>query len=342
MTHEPLSTIASLSATIVRALDAQGLDGPGIARRAGIAPTALQDPDARVPRAALTRLWGLAVEATGDPCFGLTAARFTLPTSFHALGYAVLASTTFKEALERIIRYRRLIGDVVELSLTEAGDRCRFIIDVSSRPGVVPFEAVDAFAAVTVRQARALHANRDFNPLAVSFQRPEPARAEPFRRVFRAPVRFSQPANFLEYARADLERRLPAGNAEIARHNDAVVVRYLARVQDVGLSSRVQHALIESLPNGEPSKQAIARALAMSPRNLQRRLAEEGTSFKEVLNETRASLARSYIDEGRLPMTEIAFVLGFADTSVFSRAFKRWTGASPRDYARRTPARPRR
>jgi len=72
----------------------------------------------------------------------------------------------------------------------------------------------------------------------------------------------------------DATRAVAHRNAEIARHNDAVVVRYLARVQDVGLSSRVQHALIESLPNGEPSKQAIARALAMSPRNLQRRLAE--------------------------------------------------------------------
>jgi len=336
MTHDSQSTIASWSATIIRALDAQGLDGQGIARNADIDPTALQEPDARVPRAALTRLWGLAVEATGDPCFGLTVARFPMQTTFHALGYAVLASTTFKEAVERIIRYRRLIGDVVQLSLEEIGERCRFVIDVSSRPGVVPFEAVDAFAAVTVRQARVLHANRDFNPLAVSLQRPEPPDPAPFRRVFRAPVSFSQPTNFLEYARADLERRLPAGNAELARQNDAVVVRYLSRVKDVGLSSRVEQALIEALPNGEPSKQVIARTLAMSPRNLQRRLAAEGTSFKEILNEARVSLARSYIQEGRLPVTEIAFVLGFADISAFSRAFKRWTGMSPRDYARRS------
>jgi AraC-like DNA-binding protein len=322
--------------TIIRALEAQSLDGQEIARRAGIDPASLLEPDARVPRAALTRLWGLAVDATGDECFGLTVARYPMQTTFHALGYAVLASTTFKEALERLIRYRRLIGDVIQLSLEEAGARCRFIIDVSSRPGIVPFEAVDAFAAVTVRQARVLHASRDFNPLAVSFQRPEPANPEPFHRVFRSPVLFAQPANVLEYAREDLERRLPAGNAELARLNDEVVVRYLARVNDVGLSSRVQHALIEALPNGEPSKQAIARTLAMSPRNLQRLLAEEGTSFKEILNEARANLARSYITEGRLPVTEIAFVLGFADTSAFSRAFKRWTGTSPRDFAKRS------
>lgn len=336
LTQKSSSTIASWSATIIRALEAHGLDGPAIAKTAGIDPAALQEPDARVPRAALTHLWRLAVAATGDPCFGLTVARFPMQTTFHALGYAVLASTTLKEALERIIRYRRLIGDVVQLSIEEAGDRYRFIIDVSSQPGVVPFEAVNAFVAVTVRQARMLHANRDFNPLAVSLQRPAPVHPEPFQRVFRAPVSFSQPTNFLEYARADLERRLPAGNAEIARQNEAVVVRYLARLKHVGVASRVQHALIEALPNGEPSKQAIARTLAMSPRNLQRLLAAEGTSFKEILNAARLSLARSYIAEGRLPLTEIAFVLGFADSSAFSRAFKRWTGRSPRDHAKRS------
>ncbi|MBI3783502.1 MAG: AraC family transcriptional regulator [Deltaproteobacteria bacterium] len=336
MSPQPQSTIASWSATILRALEAQGLDAQAIAKQAGIDPASLQEPDARVQRMALTRLWELAVEATGDPCFGLTVARFPMQTTFHALGYAVLASATLKEAIERIIRYRRLIGDVVQLSLEEGGERCRFVIDVSSRPGAVPFEAVDAFAAVTVRQARLLHGSRDLNPLAVSLQRPEPPNSAPFERLFRAPVAFAQPTNFLEYARADLERRLPAANAELARQNDEVVVRYLARVKQVGLSSRVEQALIETLPNGEPSKQAIARKLAMSPRNLQRHLAGEGTSFKEILNQARASLARSYIQEGRLPVTEVAFVLGFADTSAFSRAFKRWTGKSPREFRTRS------
>src|SRR5262245_36236658 len=180
MTHKAQSTIAGWSATIIRALNAQGVDGRAIARRAGIEPLSLEEPDARVPRAALTRLWGLAVDATGDPCFGLTVARFPVQTTFHALGYAVPASATFKEPLERIIRYRRLTGDVVQLRLEEVGDHCRFIIDVSSEPGAVPFEAVDAFAAVTVRQARVLHASREFNPLAVSLQRPQPASVAAF------------------------------------------------------------------------------------------------------------------------------------------------------------------
>jgi AraC-like DNA-binding protein/lambda repressor-like predicted transcriptional regulator len=327
------STLATWSATILRALHTRGVDAARLARGAGIDPDAL-GPDARVPRAALNRLWDLAVEATGDPAFGLEASRFIAQTTFHALGYAVLASATLKEAFERMIRYRRLIGDVLELRLIDAGDRYRFVIDVSSDPGV-PFQAVDAVAATSARQARLLHGARPCTPLAVTFARPAPADSTPYRRTFRAPIHFGATENAIEFARADIEDALPAGNPELARGNDEVLVRYLARLESSRVSARVQQALLAALPDGPPSKPAIARKLGMSARNLQRHLADEGTSFKNLLNESRVTLARNYVEEGRLSVTEIAFVLGFADTSTFSRAFKRWTGASPREYAAR-------
>jgi AraC-like DNA-binding protein len=324
------STLATWSATILRALAARGVETGPLAARAGIDATNL-GPDARVPRAALNRLWELAVEATGDPAFGLEASRFAAQTTFHALGYAVLASVTLKEAFERLVRYRRLIGDVLELRLVDAGDRYRFEIDVSADPSV-PYQAVDAIAVTCVRQARALHAPRPCDPLGVTFARPEPASLAPYHRAFRGAVEFGAARNAVEYGRADMEARLPAGNAELARENDEVLVRYLARMERATVSSRVQRAMLDALPDGAPSKPAVARSLGMSPRNLQRHLADEGTSFKTLLEEARLTLARNYVDEGRLSVTEIAFILGFADTSTFSRAFKRWTGKSPRDF----------
>lgn len=327
------STLATWAETVLRALAAQGHDAPALARRAGIDPDALA-PGARVPRAALNRLWALAVEATGDPAFGLTAARFVAQTTFHALGYAVLASTTLREAFERLIRYRRLIGDVLHLELVDAGDVGRFIIDVSAHPDV-PFQAVDAVAAICARQARLLHAPRPCPPLAVELARPAPRDCEPYRRAFGAPLRFDQPVNALLFARRDLDDPLPAGNAELARGNDEVLVRHLAQLDATRVAHRVQQALLGALPDGEPARPVIARRLGMSARTLQRRLAAEGTSFSALLGEARLTLARSYVAEGRLSITEIAFVLGFADTSTFSRAFTRWTGCSPRQWAAR-------
>jgi AraC-like DNA-binding protein len=333
------STIASWSATLVRALDAQGIEGLALARKAGIDPKVLADPEGRVPRAALTELWRLAVEATGDPCFGLTAARFAAQTTLHALGYAMLASSSLKEAFERLIRFRRMIGDVIELSLIGMEDRYRVVIDVSAPPGV-PFEAVDAFSAGCVRHARQVRGDRNFHPLAVLLMRPQPPRAEAFRQTFGVAVRFGQPINAIDWDRAAFEERLPTGNAELARQNDEVAARYLSRLENASLSRRVQRALLDDLPDGPPSKQAVARKLGMSPRNLQRHLASEGASFKELLNEARVTLARNYVADGRMSVTEIAFLLGFADTSTFSRAFKRWTGKSPREYARGSPCGP--
>jgi AraC-like DNA-binding protein len=333
----PRSVLATWSAAVLRALTARGQDAHAIARAAGIDPGAL-GAEARVPREALNRLWQRAVEATGDPAFGIEVARHTAQTTFHALGYAVLASATLGEAFERMVRYRRLVGDVLVFRLVDAGDRYRFEFDVSADPTVPP-QAVDAIASLCVRQARALHRPRPCNPLAVELARPAPFDPEPYQRTFRCPVRFATPVSALEYSRADIEDPLPTANAELARGNDEVLVRHLARLEQARVSSRVQQAVLETLPDGAPSKGAIARKLGMSARNLQRHLADEGTSFKDLLNDARASLARTYVAERRLSVTEIAFVLGFADTSAFSRAFKRWTGVSPREFALRRGAR---
>ena len=89
-------------------------------------------------------------------------------------------------------------------------------------------------------------------------------------------------------------------------------------------------ALVESLPNGEPSEERAAKALGVSLRTLQRQLREEDVTYRSVLNDLREELARSYLAEDTYSVTEVTFLLGFASTSSFSRAFKRWTGSSPR------------
>lgn len=330
------STLATWAGTILRALAAHGIDGAAVAQKAGIDPLNLQH-EARVPRAALDRLWRLAVEATGNPAFGLEAPRYTSQTTFHALGYAVLASLTLKDAFERFVRFRRLVGEILQLEVLDVGDRYRFVIDVSAHPDM-PYQAVDAIASMCVRQARFLHGGRPCNPLDVSFQHATPLDVLPYERLFRAPIRFDQPLTYLEFTRADMEDPLPAGNAELARGNEEVLLAFLARSAPSQLTARVRQAMLEAMPDGAPAKAAVARTLGMSARNLQRHLAQEGTSFKQLLNEARISIACSYIDEGRLSVTEIAFVVGFADTSTFSRAFKRWTGMSPRHWAGRKRA----
>lgn len=329
------SALSSWVRVIVRALDTRGLGGRALAVKAGLDVGALDDANARYAVATTARLWRLAVAATGDPSVGLFISRFARETNFHALGYSVVASRSLKDAFERMVRYSRIVSDSVQFRLEEQRTSYRLLIEIPTGLARPADEAIDAIVSLIVRLARWLHEDRSLNPLAVALERREPSPAEPFRTFFRAPVRFSAPTNYLEFAKASVEAPLPSGNAELAHRNDAVVRSYIERVNDDRVTSRVQTILAERLPNGWPTQASVARSLGMSLRSLQRRLTEERTSFKEILRATRRDLACTYVSEAKCSITEAAFLLGFTDTSSFCRAFKRWTGLAPSRYRSR-------
>lgn len=322
------TALTSWAKAIRKALDAAGVDSARLFSEAGLDHAALDDPNARYSVDGTTRLWRLAVAATGDESFGLTVARRINHTTFHALGYSLIASNTLREVFERMLRYFRLISDAAELTFELDGDRyCFAICPPDNGPQPAP-ESLDAFSFLVVRLCRGLY-RRDFSPLAVSLQRCAPNDIAAFERAFRAPLKFGQARNAIWFARDVFEQKLEGANPELARHNDEIVVRYLAQMQKQNLRARVHAALIEQLPQGEPSQEKIAESLHMSPRNFQRKLAEEGTSYTELLSDTRRDLALSYVRDARYSLGEITYLLGFSDASSFNRAFKRWTGQAP-------------
>jgi AraC-like DNA-binding protein len=325
------TALTSWAKAIRKALDAAGVDSARLFAEAGLDMAKLDDPNARYSVAATTRLWRLAVAATGDEAFGLTVARHVNQTTFHALGYSLSASASLREAFERMLRYFRLVTDAAELSFTVENERCALSLSPLASATPPAPEAMDAFALLIVRLCRGLY-RRDFSPLQVTLCRPMPGNIAAFERSFRAPISYGAAANTLWFERAAFERKLDGANAELARHNDEVAVRHLAQLDKQNLHARVHAALIEQLPQGEPSEERVAAALHMSPRNLQRKLAEEGSSYSALLNDTRRELALSYIRDPQYSIGEITYLLGFADATSFSRAFKRWTGQPPSQY----------
>jgi AraC-like DNA-binding protein len=330
MMHSPTS-LSSWGLAIRSALESRGVDGTELFQKAGLDVAALADPLARYPLSATTRLWRLAIDATGDPCFGIEVARHARPTYFHALGFSLAASGSLAEAFERVVRYFRLVSDAAEMTLEALEQSYRFtvhLVDPEQRPAD---EAVDAFVAVAVRVCRVLR-DRSYNPISVSLRRRAPADDTPFRRYFRVPVAFGAEADVLVFDKASFEARLGGGNAELARLNDQVVVSHLATLGINRFARKLHSLLVEDLPRGEPNESDLAARLGTSVRNLQRRLAEEGTSYKDVLDDTRRQLARSYLSEGRHSISEVAYLLGFGAASSFTRAFRRWEGVSPREF----------
>ncbi|MCO6055987.1 AraC family transcriptional regulator [Pseudomonas sp. MOB-449] len=325
------TTLASWTRALRKQLDALGLDSAALCRQAQLDPALMDDPNARYPLSATTRLWQLAVEASGDPALGLKISTYVSPTTFHALGYALVASASLREVFERIVRYHQVVSDALELELSREGERYLFRLRVREDGFEPAAEAVDAFAAIYVRTCRN-RIGRDYAPLAVHLRRAEPVDPQPWHAVFRAPLVFGAAEDVLEFAVEDFERPLDDANPELAEHNEAVLKRTLEQLQQPTWSRKVRACLEAQLPNGEPSAERIAQSLHLSLRSLQRHLADEGCSYEQLLGDTRQALALAHMRDPRCSISEIAYLLGFADTSSFSRAFKRWTGQSPSQY----------
>ena len=325
------TVLSSWVKAIRRTLDARGIDSLALCAQAGLDLTALDDPNARYPVARTTRLWELAVKASGDPALGLAVASNVGPTTFHALSYSIMASASLGDMLERVARYFRIATDVSTLEYRPGADECLLVVYTPSDQEQPASESVDAFTSLLIRTARSL-VGRELNPLWVSLRHPAPADTSCYQRVWRAPLTFNAERDVIAFSREDCERPLDTANAELARRNDEIISHYLQQLDQATLSGQVRDQLIKSLPHGEPSAEQLAATLNMSLRSLQRHLADAGTSFEQILLQVRQQLAGSYLADPRYAIGEIAFLLGYADASCFSRAFRRWHGQSPRAF----------
>jgi AraC-like DNA-binding protein len=332
--------LAAWIRAIGRALDAGGCNGAALLAAAGFSSEELEDPTARCSVATTGRLWELALAATGDPAFGLKVASHIKHTSFHALSYGLCASSTLKEAFERVQRYCHVASDAVAYEFLKCGSEYHFSIRAVVE---LPFESMDALVAAHVRMCRSL-LGREFSPLLVELRRPRPPKCDDFERLLRAPLRFEASANRLVFDADSVERPLESGNPELAHYNDVIALQYLTRIERDDIRGRVREVLLQRLEGLEPSQEEIAERLHMSARTLQRKLADSGTTYKEILDETRHVLALAYLSAPQHSLNEITYLLGFSSGSCFTRAFRRWTGQSPsvwRDGRRPASSHPR-
>jgi AraC-like DNA-binding protein len=324
------STLTSWALLIHRALAAHAIDGDALFRRAGLDPDRLRDPNARYPLAAMQRLWALATAAAGDECFGLEVAQAWHPTTFHALGYSALASETLREALLRVVRYGRVVTTGARLELQQSGDEVTIKL-FSSLPGeqiVVP-ASIDAGVASILILCREGRGGK-IDPVRVTLRRPAPDCSNRLESFFGCRLEFGATENGLVFRANDLDAQLPTANPVLQRVNEQVLTDYVARLERSEVTVQVQAKLIQLLPSGKADESSVARALNLSLRSMQRKLKARGVTFRKLLDDTRGQLAEQYLKDSTLSVSEIAYLLGFAEVSSFSRAFRRRTGRAPR------------
>jgi AraC-like DNA-binding protein len=322
------TTLGTWVKAICRAVEAAGCDSAALLAEAGFELKSLDGPNARCPLTQTERLWRIAVSATGDPALGIKVASHIKQTTFHALGYGLSASSTLKEAFERVQRYCHVASDAIEYEFSRSGGEYHFVIEPA--PNVAD-ESVDALVAAYLRMCRSL-IGHDYSPLRIEFRRERPDSVEEFQRLLRAPLQFGAARTRLVFDIEAIERPLDGGNPELARHNDAIAQQYLSDLERGNIQWRVREVLTQRLAHGEPSQEDVADLLNMSARTLQRKLADGGITYKEILDETRRALALAYLSAPRHSVSDVTYLLGFSAGSSFTRAFRRWTGQSPSDW----------
>jgi AraC-like DNA-binding protein len=302
-------TVWSMPANDVRAMmSAFGRLGYNVDRllaRAGLRQVDLRDPDVRIPCEALGAVITHAQQEQFTPNLGLEVARMTPIGAYPLLDYLVLTSDTVGAGARQLVHYLRLIGSPVAITLHEDEDPIR--VEVPGTPA--PF-SVEYNASMMVLHFRSETDGR-FTAANVSF-RHKPDDAVAFERSLGCPIKSMASWNGLTIPldawRLPLRRRDPVLRQLLEARGNDILARLPART---GLALEVQQALTSRVAGGDTRIVAVARQLAISGRTLQRRLAAEGVSYQELLDDARKETAGRHISESTLAIGEVAYLVGY-------------------------------
>jgi AraC-like DNA-binding protein len=318
------------SRALVEACGRLGVDTDALLRAANVERRTLDDPDARLPGSQASALWAKAYELSRDPVLSLHAAEACPIGAYKVIDYMAANARSVGEAFRYSARYFKLINTAVRLPIDEAGNPITF--DVESEdgaPGVSRPYAEYCLAAfvIHVRGATGI----PFPVQRVTFTHARPPDISEHERVFGCPVRFEAERTRMYLDRTAWETPTSGAHqgvlAVLIEHAD-MLLQKLPRGPD--LVERTRRAIAEHLRGRDPTLENVARELGMSERSLQRHLREHGHTYNSLADEVRAATARLYLEQPDIALAEVGYLLGFSDQSTFNRAFKRWTGFTPK------------
>jgi AraC-like DNA-binding protein len=288
--------------------------------------------DLRLPVAGSQEFLQYASELVGEENLGLLAALETGVGTFEVLEFVVFSAPTWRSALETAFRYVHLLNEAACFRVEVVGDKAHLVLASSvplSRPGI-------DFQNATMHLTTARWLGRTTPELEVWFSYPEPRDLRAHHAAFgSAKLCFGMPWNGFVHDAALLDDSIPGADPKVhallRQHADSLLAEL---APGEGLVERLRAHLMSSLKSGPPSAAAVAAGIGLTRRTLTRRLAEHGTSFSDLLDDVRRQAATHYVTASDHSLIDIAFLVGFSESSAFVRAFKRWHGVAPMVYRR--------
>jgi AraC-like DNA-binding protein len=312
------------------ALRKHNIDPAPILQRAGLSEQELNDQENRIPSAAQARLLEFAAEALHDPALGFHLATELDPRELGLVFYIASAAKDLGEAIALLGRYSRIVNEAIRVQMTRRDSDLVIEVYVAGVPRFLAAQNAELAIAVILKSVR-LITGRNVHPKTVSLIHVRSSDFREFQRFCGCPVEFGGPTDELVFSSETLAIPLIT---EDQRLLDVLrpVCDEAAKQREMppgSLRSLVENEVLKLLPQGGAQRHIIARKVAMSTRTLARRLADQGTSFEEVVDELRRSLALQYMKTPGISLSQVAWLLGYEGATSFNHAFKRWTGRSP-------------
>lgn len=331
-----LTVAAGVARGLLDLAVAKGASREVLAQRAAIELSVLEDQDNRVPFASYVALMRAGKELCGDPALALHYAEEIDLSEVSIVGLLGHASATMIDAFAQLNRYGQLVVEV-EVEGVAVADRFQllpsngelWLVDTRQRPNDCPELTESTFARMVCGTRR--FGDTPFVK-AVHVTHADPGYRAEYERIFRAPVVFDSDRNAMLIDAAWLSHRIALSPRYVfgilSEHAQALLKKLENSKSTRG---RVECLLMPVLHTGSASMELVAGQMGLSRQTLFRKLKAEDTTFEKVLDELRHALAQHYLGGKKVSVNETAYLVGFSDPAAFSRAFKRWTGVSPRD-----------
>jgi AraC-like DNA-binding protein len=309
--------------------EARSIPTAGVLEAVGLTRASLVGPEARIAHGANNRIWAALAEASGDADFGLHVAAAMDVGMFDVVGHLLARSATFGEGLARVVAYSRILHDGCCVEVAREGST---VVIYPGRRGVLfacPRHVAE-FSAASVTALGRMLTGAPLVPRSVQLEHAAPPSLREHMRIFGVVPTFDEKETALVFDAAILALPIRDPQPGVLTYLDAYARDVVARLPaEDDILNQVERVVATAMTRGVPEMPQIAAQLAMSARTLQRRIAERETTFQAVVDGVRKSYAERYLNDDRLALGEIAFLVGFSDPSNFHRAFRRWTGTTP-------------
>jgi AraC-like DNA-binding protein len=325
--------LASAANGIVEMIATLGGDAGRVFETVHVDAHSLDSPFNELSLAQYCQLFEEAARHTRYDNFGQRIAYGFRPKQLGAIGYMAVNSPTLATALRNFCRYFPAHQQNTTMTLRE--ERDLVYLDYRIEDGRISRRRQDAELSIGMFCNIFWHAlGRNWRPLEIHFEHPKPHEAREHEALFDTPIYFSQPFNSVVFRRSDLDSVMPEPDSSLYSLLEPFMSGRCRRARPDDLVALVRQKIEIQLQQGNPSIKKVATELGMTSWTLHRRLHDLDVNFNDLVRGSRRDLALRYVAEPHIPLTEVAFLLGYSELSAFSRAFRHWTGMAPAHYRR--------